>query len=100
MIEYYSTVKENGWEYAKKTARELERQGGEILDIVETMVPRGENADGKIYYVPGYRIVVDNGHEPRYKGYMLAKMFENDSVTVNENLQDPPGVNERAPWLW
>lgn len=100
MIQYYSTVKENGWGYAKKKAHDLERSGNEILDIVETMVPRGENADGKIYYVPGYRILVDDGREPRYKGYMYAKMLENNEAIVNENLQDPPGVGERAPWLW
>lgn len=118
MIEYYSTVKENGWEYAKKTARELEERGYEVLDIREAVVPRGENADGKVYYVPGYEIVVDDGREPRYKGYVQGK-FANDVSLVNENLQDPPGVNPKpfreqpqpsgvsisetgypVPWLW
>ena len=100
MLDYYSTVKENGWEYAKEMARKLEQQGNEILDVVETMVPRGENADGKIYYVPGYRIIVDDGREPRYKGRMFARAFEDNPIAVNENLQDPPGVSERTPWLW
>lgn len=100
MIEYYSTVKENGEKFAKKKAQELQEQGYEILDIVETMVPRGENADGKIYYVPGYRIIVDNGREPRYKGYMYSKLNKNDLMSVNENLQDPPGMKSKPAWLW
>jgi len=100
MIEYYSTVKENGWKYAWEKAQKLQKQGYEVLDIVETMVPRGENADGKIYYVPGYRIVVDNGREPRYRGYMYSKMLETGSMSVNENLQDPPGMEAKASWLW
>ena len=101
MIEYFSTDKDSGWEYAEKTARELQKQGYEILDIIETIVPRGENADGKIYFIPGYRIVADNGREPRYRGCIYSKTSTgSDSLLVNENLQDPPGVNSEAPWLW
>ena len=111
MIEYFSTVKENGKSYAEEVARDLEKQGYEILKIEEGMVPRGEGSDGKPYYVPGYLITTDDGRPPLYKGYLFE---ESATTTVNENLQDPPGVTAGmpmpagagqdsaypAPWLW
>lgn len=67
MIEYYSTVAENGRDYAMKVAKELSEQGYEILGVsTETVpVPRGEGPDGKPIMVPGYRITVDDGRPPR-----------------------------------
>ena len=96
MIDHFSTVKENGREFAEQKARDLEEQGYEILEIAEGMVPRGENADGKTYYVPGYRITVDDGRPPLYKGYI----FDERPISVNENLQDPPGIKTKPAWLW
>ena len=98
MIEYYSTVAENGRDYAEKVARELHEKGYEILEVSTdtVMVPRGEGPDGKPIMVPGYRITVDDGRPPLYKGYVL----DNAPVMVNENLQDPPGVDPNPRWLW
>ena len=62
MIEYYSTVKENGFDYALQVADELRSKGYEILDgPYETLIPRGERSDGSKIMVPGYRIKVDDG---------------------------------------
>ena len=98
MIEYYSTVAENGRNYAIKVAKELHERGYEILGVsTETvMVPRGEGSDGKPVMVPGYQIIVDDGRPPLYKGYILDETF----ATVNENLQDPPGMKSKPAWLW
>ena len=66
MIEYYSTVKENGFGYAQQVADELRQKGYKILDgPFETMVPRGERSDGSTIMVPGYRIKVDDGRPIR-----------------------------------
>lgn len=106
MIDHFSTVKENGREFAEQKARELEKQGYEILEITEEMVPRGENADGKTYYVPGYRITVDDGRPPLYKGYIFDYKgyrgygCDERPMAVNENLQDPPGMKSKPAWLW
>ncbi|MBR3322033.1 hypothetical protein IKG05_00075 [Candidatus Saccharibacteria bacterium] len=93
MIEYYSTVKEDGIGKAMATARELEERGYEVLDIHEGMIPRGENADGKVYYVPGYQIVAESGSSPHYRGYLYNKMRSEQS-----NGGAVSGLD--ASWLW
>lgn len=66
MRQSFSTVKENGCEYALSIAKELRGDGYEIISgPEETMVPRGEGSDGKPVMVPGYRIVVDDGRPSR-----------------------------------
>lgn len=66
MIDYYSTVAENGRGYAMKIAKELSEQGYQILGVSSdtVMVPRGEGPDGEPIMVPGYRIAVEDGREP------------------------------------
>ena len=65
MREIYSTVKENGYDYALKVTRELRQKGYEIISgPEEAMVPRGEGSDGKPILVPGYSIIVDDGRPP------------------------------------
>ena len=62
MRETYSTVKENGYSYALKMAKELKEKGYTIISgPVETMVPRGEGSDGKPIMVPGFQVEVDDG---------------------------------------
>lgn len=62
MRDSFSTVKENGYDYAFKLAEDLRADGYEIISGPdEAMVPRGEGSDGKPVLVPGYRIVVDDG---------------------------------------
>lgn len=66
MRQSYSTVKENGYDYAFSIAEELREDGYEIISgPVEAMVPRGEGSDGRPIMVPGYRIVVDDGKPSR-----------------------------------
>ena len=66
MRETYSTVRENGDEYAMEVAEELRAKGYEIISgPEEAQVPRGEGSDGKPIMVPGYRIVVDDGRPSR-----------------------------------
>lgn len=65
MKEIYSTVKENGYNYALEIAVELRQKGYEIISgPEEAMVPRGQKSDGLPILVPGYRIVVDDGRPP------------------------------------
>ncbi len=65
MRESYSTVKENGYNYALEVAEELRQKGYEIISgPEEAMVPRGQRSDGSPILVPGYRIVVDDGRPP------------------------------------
>lgn len=59
MIEEYTTVRENGREFAEKIADEFRRKGWKVISIEEGMVSRGEN-----YMVPGYTITIDNGRPP------------------------------------
>ena len=124
MIEYFTVSMQEGKEYAIKLAHILEKKGYEILDIEKGLVPRGENADGMLYYAPGYKITVDNGKSPRYRGKWFSELpvVIDDSegkldkipavvnkdddqpdesvITVNENLIDPPGVESDSRWLW
>ncbi len=66
MRETYSTVKENGLQYAEQIARELRANGYRIISgPYEAMVPRGEDCNGNPIFVPGYRIVVDDGRFPQ-----------------------------------
>lgn len=66
MRESYSTVKENGYEYALQVTENLKAQGYEIISgPYETMVPRGEDSNGDPIFVSGYRIVVDDGRFPQ-----------------------------------
>ena len=65
MRESYSTVKENGIEYALQIAEDLRQKGYEIISgPYEAMVPRGQRSDGSPMLVPGYKIVVDDGRPP------------------------------------
>ena len=65
MRESYSTVKENGLDYAMSIAEDLRSQGYEVISgPKEAMVPRGEGSDGKPILVPGYSIIVDDGRPP------------------------------------
>ena len=65
MRESYSTIKENGIEYALQIAEELRLKGYEIISgPTETKVPRGQRSDGSPIMVPGYLIVVDDGRPP------------------------------------
>lgn len=65
MRESYSTVKENGIEYALQIAEELRSKGYEIISgPTEAKVPRGQRSDGSPIMVPGYLIVVDDGRPP------------------------------------
>lgn len=65
MKETYSTVKENGYEYAFEIAVELRDKGYEILrGPYEAMKPRGQRSDGSPIMVPGYKIDVDDGRPP------------------------------------
>lgn len=59
MIEEYSTVLENGREYAEAMAQEFRNKGFKVSPIEETMVPRYENQ-----YVRGFRFTVDDGKPP------------------------------------
>ena len=62
MRETYSTVKENGLDYAQRMAEGLRAKGYTIISgPVETMVPRGEGSDGKPIMVPGFQVEVDDG---------------------------------------
>ena len=61
MLDTYTTVKENGIEYAEKVAKELEQKGCRIIGIREGMVPRGVDRNGNPIMVPGYRITYDDG---------------------------------------
>lgn len=61
MIEKYTTVKENGREFAELIADGFRRKGWKVISIEEGMVSRGEN-----YMVPGYIITVEN-KRPKYK---------------------------------
>lgn len=66
MRETYSTVKENGYDYALKVTGELRQKGYEIISgPEEAMVPRGEDSNGNPIFVSGYRIVVDDGRSPQ-----------------------------------
>lgn len=65
MKETYSTLKENGYDYALSIAGELRSQGYEILrPPYEALVPRGQRNDGSPVMVPGYKIEVDDGRPP------------------------------------
>ena len=65
MRESYSTVKENGYEYALQIADELRSRGYEIISgPYEAMIPRGQRSNGSPIMVPGYKIVVDDGRPP------------------------------------
>lgn len=65
MRESYSTVKENGYEYALQIADELRSKGYEVIaGPYEDMIPRGQGSDGNIMMVPGYKIIVDDGRPP------------------------------------
>ena len=61
MIEKYTTVKENGREFAELIADGFRKKGWKVISIEEDMVSRGEN-----YLVPGYTITVDN-RRPSFK---------------------------------
>ena len=65
MRETYSTVKENGYDYAMEVAEELRAKGYEIISgPEEAQVPRGQRSDGTPILVPGYKIVADDGRPP------------------------------------
>ena len=65
MKETYSTVKENGYDYALEIADELRAKGYEVTHgPYEAMVPRGQRSDGSPIMVPGYKIDVDDGRPP------------------------------------
>lgn len=65
MKETYSTVKENGYDYALELADELRTKGYEIIrGPYEAMVPRGQRSDGSPIMVSGYKIDVDDGRPP------------------------------------
>lgn len=61
MLDSCTTVKENGYEYAERIAKELEQQGCRIIAIREASVPRGVDRKGNPIMVPGYRITYDDG---------------------------------------
>lgn len=62
----YSTVEENGYDYVLKAIKELQEEGYEIISgPEEAMVSRGEDSNGNPIFVPGYRIVVDDGRFPQ-----------------------------------
>ena len=62
MRQTYSTVKENGYEYALQVTEDLRAEGYEIISGPEEgMIPRGEDSNGRPIMVEGYRIVVDDG---------------------------------------
>ena len=66
MRKIYSTVKENGNNYVLEAIKELQQKGYEIISgPKEAMVPRGEDSNGNPIFVPGYRIVVDDGRFPQ-----------------------------------
>lgn len=96
MIKHLSVSIDEGKERVMKMAHDLEERGYEILEIEKTLVKRGENAEGRLYYAPGYKIVYDNGEAPRYRGYW----FDEPPAVVNENLIDPPNMMTDSRWLW
>ena len=75
MVEYYSTVKENGYDYALEIAEKLRQQGYKVLSVSdETLVPRGCDGDGRPIMVPGYEIKVDDGRPP-YRSIITGKII-------------------------
>lgn len=81
MLDTQTTVKENGYEYAEKVARELESKGCRIISIREDLVPRGMDNKGKPIMVPGYRITFDDREPSTARGAEECKsrwLWDND----------------------